>query len=50
MVGAAVIEPTTLKIGKLFNPLDRKNGKNSMFSQPRYTAGTWKAMEPADGT
>ena len=41
LVGAVGIElKATLKIRKLFIPLDGKNAKNSGFAQPRYTRGT----------
>lgn len=41
LVGAVGIGlKATLKIRKLFIPLDGKNAKNPIFAQPRYTPGT----------
>jgi hypothetical protein len=41
LVGAVGIElKATLKARKLLIPLNGKNGKNTEFTQVRYTAGT----------
>src|SRR2546430_167725 len=46
LVGAVGIElKATLKARKLLIPLNEKNGKNTEFTQVRYTAGTWNDVD-----
>jgi hypothetical protein len=50
LVGAVGIGlKATLKIRKLFIPLDGKNAKNTGFAQPRYTPGTQVVFDLTSG-